>query len=372
MPRFSERVYNFSPGPAVLPLSVLQQVQEELLNYRQCGASILEISHRSKEFLAILDETQNLFRQLTHLPENYQLLFFSGGAQMQFSAVPLNLLSRSASRRASYAITGKWGELAHAEGLRYGEAEVWVNGREMQYTQIPEMCPADLMKLEGSAYLHLTSNNTLYGTQWHQFPQTNEIPLVVDATSDILCREIDFSQFGIVYASLQKNLGPAGLTLVVVREDLMGYHMPETPKLLQYSTLAEQNSLNNTINVFAVYVMRYVMEWYLEQGGLAEMERRNREKAKLLYDCLDETDFYRAKATTADRSLVNVVFDLPSADLLQQFLAECEEIGLLALKGHRDVGGVRASLYNALPLEAVERLVEKMREFEQNSLTSKK
>jgi len=369
MPRFAERAYNFSPGPAVLPLPVLEKVQKELLNYRECGASILEISHRSKDFLPILDETQQLFRQLTQLPDNYRLLFFSGGAQMQFSAVPLNLLSRSASNRASYAVTGKWGELALEEGKRYGSAEEWMHGREDRYNRIPNVQAEDLERLKGSAYLHLTSNNTLYGTQWNHFPQTGEVPLVIDATSDILSREVDFSQFGLVYASLQKNLGPAGLTLVVVRDDLLGQHLPQTPKLLQYQAIDSQNSLNNTINVFAVYVMRYVLEWYEEQGGIAAMEKQNRQKAKLLYDYLDESDFFLTSVNPPDRSLVNVIFNLPTTELLQQFLQECEEVGLLALKGHREVGGVRASLYNALPLAAVERLVEKMRDFERKALT---
>jgi phosphoserine aminotransferase len=369
MPRFAERTYNFSPGPAVLPLPVLEKVQKELLNYRECGASILEISHRSKEFLPILDETQQLFRQLTQLPDNYRLLFFSGGAQMQFSAVPLNLLSRSASNRASYAVTGKWGELALGEGNRYGSAIEWVHGRENRYNQIPNVHAEDLERLKDSAYLHLTSNNTLYGTQWNQFPQTGEVPLVIDATSDILSREVDFSQFGLVYASLQKNLGPAGLTLVVVREDLLGHHLPQTPKLLQYQAIDSQNSLNNTINVFAVYMMRYILEWYQKQGGVATMEQQNRQKAKLIYDCLDESDFFLTNVNPSDRSLVNVIFNLPTSELLQQFLWECEEVGLLALTGHREVGGVRASLYNALPSAAVERLVEKMRDFERKALT---
>jgi phosphoserine aminotransferase len=369
MPRFVERAYNFSPGPAVLPLSVLEKVQKELLNYQECGTSILEISHRSKDFLFILDEAQRLFRQMTQLPDNYRILFFSGGAQMQFSAVPLNLLSRSAVNRASYAVTGKWGELALAEGKRYGNVEEWLHGRESRYNRIPTVQTEDLERLKDSAYLHLTSNNTLYGTQWNHFPQTGVVPLIIDATSDILSREVDFSQFGLVYASLQKNLGPAGLTLVVVREDLLGQHLLQTPKLLQYQAVEAQNSLNNTINVFAVYVMRYVLEWYQEQGGVAVLERQNRQKARLLYDYLDESDFFLTNVNPSDRSLVNVIFDLPTTELLQQFLQECEEMGLLALKGHREVGGVRASLYNALPLTAVERLIEKMRDFERKALT---
>ena len=266
----TNRVYNFSGGPAMLPIPVMETVQKEFLDFHGLGASIVEISHRLPVFIDIIETTKSLFRELTGLPNNYKVLFMHGGAQMQFSAVPLNLMSMK-SHKGSYFITGRWGTLAENEARKYGNTEILIDGKEFEYRQIPQYDTSSLD--QGSSYAHMTTNNTLYGTRWNQFPDTGNVTLVADATSDILSREMDYSQFGIVYAGLQKNLGTSGTGLVVVREDLLGHALPETPKLLDYALFDEHNSLPNTINVFAVYVMCLVLEWVkeVEKRGAGEI-----------------------------------------------------------------------------------------------------
>ncbi|MEC9069693.1 MAG: 3-phosphoserine/phosphohydroxythreonine transaminase [SAR324 cluster bacterium] len=358
------RVYNFSAGPAMLPTSVMQKIQEEFLDYQGMGASIVEVSHRLPIFRDILDSTESLFRELTNLPKNYRVLFMHGGAQMQFSAVPLNLMYRK-KHKGSYFITGRWGILAEQEAQRYGNTEIIMDTKEFDYRQIPEY---DESKLDqGSSYAHLTTNNTLYGTRWHSFPDTSSVPLAADATSDILSREMDYSQFGVVYAGFQKNLGTSGTAIVIVRDDLLGNALPETPKLLDYALFDEHHSIPNTINVFAVYVMNLVLIWIKEQGGVPEMEKLAEKKSALLYDVLDRSDFYLAVAHPKHRSTMNVTFHFHKDELLQKFLTESEKEGLFALKGHAKVGGVRASLYNAMPLEGVVELAQFMQEFERKN-----
>ena len=357
----TNRVYNFGAGPAMIPTPVMMKIQQEFLDYHGFGASIVELSHRLPLFKEILDEAESIFRELTGLPDNYRLMFMHGGAQMQFSAVPLNLMARK-SHKGSYFITGRWGTLAEKEARRYGKTEVLADGKEFDYRRIPDY---DISMLDqNTSYVHLTSNNTLYGTRWHKFPETNDIPLVADSTSDILSREIDYSLFGVVYAGLQKNLGIPGTALVVVREDLLGNALPETPKLLDYSIIVESQSILNTINVFAVYVTRLVLEWVKEQGGIPEMEKLAEQKSRLLYQILDDSDFYIAVADPDHRSTMNVTFHFGQERLLQKFLSESEKEGLFALKGHASVGGVRASIYNAMPPDGVKQLTDFMKEFE--------
>ncbi len=308
----SQRVYNFGAGPAMLPTEVMEEVQQEMLDYQGHGASIIEISHRAPPFLEILEETESIFRRLTGLGSSHVMFFMHGGAQMQFSAVPLNLIARKEKRSAVYLITGKWGEVLDPE----------------------------------TSYVHLTSNNTLYGTQWQEYPDTGKVPLVSDSTSDILSRKEDYSRFGLVYAGLQKNLGPSGLALVLVREDLLGLTLPQTPKLLDYQLAHEQRSLANTTSVFSIYVTLKMLRWVEKQGGVAVMEQRNREKSNLLYDMLDDSELYKAVADPENRSICNVTFRLDDDEMEKRFLKQSLNEGLYALKGHRDVGGIRASIYN--------------------------
>ena len=361
----TNRVYNFSAGPAMLPTPVMQKIQEEFLDYQGLGVSIVEISHRLPVFREILDTVESLLRKLAGVPKNYRVLFMHGGAQMQFSAVPLNLMARN-SHKGAYFITGRWGRLAEKEAQRYGKTEVLMDGKEFGYRQIPEY---DISRLDqdNTSYAHLTSNNTLYGTRWHTFPQTGNVPLVVDSTSDILSREMNYSQLGIVYAGLQKNLGTSGTGLVIVREDLIGNALPETPKLMNYAFLDEHQSIPNTINVFAVYVMRLVLEWVKDQGGIPEMEKLADQKSGLLYEVLDQSEFYRAVAHPNHRSTTNVTFHFSHDKLLERFLIETDKEGLFALKGHASVGGIRASIYNAMPLKGVEVLAQFMKEFERKN-----
>jgi len=357
----TNRVYNFSAGPSTLPEHVIQTVKEELLDYKGIGASIIEISHRLPIFEEILDSAKSLFSELTNLPKNYKILFMHGGAQMQFSAVPLNLMSHN-FRKGSYFLTGRWGILAEKEAKRYGKTEIVLDGKEYEYLEIPEFDNDSLDS--GSCYAHLTTNNTLFGTRWNSFPDTGKVPLVADATSDILSREIDYSNFGVVYAGFQKNLGIPGTAIVIIREDLIGNALPETPKLLDYGLYVKENSLPNTINVFAIYVMNLVIKWIKKQGGVSEMEKLAMKKSKLLYDVLDNSNFYKILAHPKNRSTMNVTFNINENILLEKFLNEAENEGFFALKGHSLVGGIRASIYNAMPLEGVEELSIFMKYFE--------
>ena len=349
----------------MLPIEVMKKAQEEFLDYNNMGASVIEISHRSKEFDEILNRTDDLLRELANIPSNYKILYVHGGAQMQFSAVPLNLINRNPARKASFILTGTWAVKASKEASRYGTALDIASSKDSNFNYIPEF-NASMLDPE-SSYVHIVSNNTLYGTRWQSIPKTGDIPLVADMTSEFMSRKLDISQFGIIFAGLQKNLGPAGLAVVIIREDLLEHALPETPGLLNYKTYSEQHSLANTNNTFAIYMMSLVMEWLKDQGGVEKIEMQNEAKAKLIYDYIDSTDFYFGTADPAHRSIMNVTFKLLNEDLLSNFLEQAETNSLYALKGHRAVGGVRASIYNAMPISGCEALVNFMKEFEKNN-----
>jgi phosphoserine aminotransferase len=358
----NSRIFNFSPGPAMLPEPVMLRVKEELMNYGGLGASIVEISHRSKEFDAILNGAINLFRELTSLPENYSVLFMHGGGRMQFAAIPLNLIGRSPSKKALYVETGTFSGNAIKDAAPYGRIEVIASSKSSGFDRIPEIDSAKID--QEAAYLHITTNNTVYGSRWSQFPDTDKVPLVGDSTSEILSRVIDYSGFGIVYAGLQKNLGPSGTAIVIVRKDLMGRHLPYTPPLLNYAAIDKANSVLNTISTFNVYVAWLVLQWIKDEGGVRAIEKRNEEKANLLYDALDASQFYKGIVKKEHRSMMNVTFKLPSEELTEQFLKGAKNENLYALKGYRDVGGIRASIYNAMPVEGIQTLASYMKEFE--------
>lgn len=353
--------FNFSAGPAMLPGAVMRRVRDEFLDYRGIGVSIIEVSHKSPVFREVRDTAVGLFRAVTGLPEDYHVLFVHGGARMQCSAVPLNLIARSPTRTSGYVETGFFARQAQREGARYGTALVVASSAGTGFDRIPALaadsCPPD------AAYLHLTSNNTVYGTRWHTFPTDCTSPLVVDATSDILSRRWDYSRFGIVYAGFQKNLGPASLALVIIRDDLLGHALPETPLLLNYQVYAESRSLHNTPNTFAIYLMALILEWIDQQGGLDAIEAMNNAKADLLYQELDSSDHYLPTAHPDHRSITNITFRLRDESRTAEFVERAAGRGLLALGGHRTVGGVRASIYNGMPMAGVRALVRFMREF---------
>jgi phosphoserine aminotransferase len=346
----------------MLPTPVMERIRDEFLDYRGMGASVIEISHRSKEFKAIQDQAKALFRELAGLPDDYRILFVHGGARMQFAALPLNLAGRSATRTCLYAETGNFSQLAIEDARPFAEVRVIASGAADGFRRIPLLDSATVDPQ--AAYLHLTSNNTVCGTRWHSFPETGGVPLIADQTSEILSRVIDYRRFGVVYAGLQKNLGPSGMAVVVIRADLLGHAAPHTPLLLNYTRLDQDDSLTNTTNTFAVYVVSCMLEWLKEQGGVAAMEQRNEAKAACVYRVLDASGFYRGFADPLCRSVMNVTFHLPSPELEKRFLAEALAEGLYALEGHRAVGGLRASLYNPMPLTGAEALAHFMSDFE--------
>ena len=356
------RIYNFGAGPAMLPTPVMEKAQAEFLDYHDMGAGIIEISHRSKEFDQIIDRCDALLTELAGIPENYRILYVHGGAQMQFSAVPLNIIGRNESNKATFIETGNWAVKARKEAARYGNAITGATSEATNFDRIPEFDPASLEA--DNSYTYITSNNTLFGTRWHSFPDTGDIPLVADMTSEFLSRQLDISKFGIIFAGLQKNLGPAGLAVVVIREDLLGQALPVTPSLLDYQVYADNHSLTNTTNTFAIYMMSLVLEWLKDEGGVATMEAHNEAKAKLIYDAIDNSQFYRGTAHPEHRSIMNVTFNLADEELLGGFLDGALKNDLYALKGHRAVGGARASIYNAMPIEGCQALVDFMHEFE--------
>ena len=355
------RVHNFNAGPAALPLPALERAQAELLDYRGTGMSILEHSHRGKAFEAVHDEAIALVRELLSVGDEHHVLFLQGGASMQFAQLPMNLLPPGKS--ADYIVTGGWAEKALEEARIVGAARVAattaVDGR---YTRIPTQAELDLDP--AAAYVHLTSNNTLFGTQWFDFPDVGEVPLVADMSSDVFWRKIDVSRFGLIYAGAQKNVGPSGIVLVIVRKDLVAGGRKDIPKILRYQTHAEANSLYNTPPTFSIYLVREVLAWLKGQGGLDAIEHANREKGRVLYGALDElSGFFTVPAEQRSRSLMNVVFRCPTPALDDALATAATKAGLVGLKGHRSVGGLRASTYNAVPLASVEALASFLREF---------
>ncbi len=355
------RVYNFNPGPAVLPEPVLKEAQENLMALPGVGMSILEISHRSSTFENILNETIADLRKLGNIPENYKILFLGGGASLQFSMVPLNLMPPK--YKADYIVTGSWSKKAVKEAKRVGQVNIVASTEEENFKRIPKQ---EELKLDpDAAYVHYTSNNTIFGTEWHYIPEVDNVPLVCDMSSDIFSRPVDISKHALIYAGAQKNLGPAGVTIVIIREDLLEHSQDSLHTMLNYKVHAENNSLYNTPPVFAIYITGLVAKWILNLGGLEAIAKINSEKAKLIYDVIDNSNgFYRGHAEKDSRSLMNITFRLPSEELEKKFVKESTEKGLVGLKGHRSVGGLRASIYNAFPLEGVKALVEFMKDFQ--------
>lgn len=359
------RVFNFGAGPAMLPTSVMERARDEFLDFQGMGAGLIEISHRCKEFDAVIDKTDALFKELSGIPDNYKILYVHGGAQMQFSAIPLNLLNLKPAHKAAYVDSGNFAMLARKEASRYGNVICAATSEATNFDRIPAFDPKTLDA--DTSYVHITSNNTIFGTRWNQFPNTGSIPLVADMTSELLSRKLDYNQFGVIFAGLQKNLGPAGMALVLIREDLLGHALPYTPSLLDYSVYAKNHSLYNTNNTFAIYMMMLVLEWLKEQGGVDAIEVQNEKKAKLIYDAIDSTDFYIGSAHKDHRSVMNVTFNIAKPELTDTFVSEANKQGLYALKGHRLVGGIRASIYNAMPVEGCQKLVDFMKDFEKRN-----
>jgi phosphoserine aminotransferase len=359
----AERIHNFSAGPAVLPLPVLEEAQQNLLALPGVGMSVVEISHRSKAFDEIILGAEADLRKLAGISDDYQVLFLQGGASLQFSMVPMNFLP--AGGKVDYIITGSWAQKAMKEAQRIGTVNVAATTEPENFNRIPGQ--GELKLDPEAAYVHFTTNNTIHGTEWKYDPAVGSVPLVADSSSDILSRPIDVNKYAVIYAGAQKNLAPAGVTLVIIRKDLLERSPKNLPTMLNYNTHVKERSLYNTPPVFAIYVMRLVLKWLVDQGGLEVIKRRNEEKAKVLYDVIDSTEFYRGHAQPDSRSLMNVTFRLPSEDLEKQFVGEATKAGLDGLKGHRSVGGIRASIYNAFPREGVETLVSFMKEFERNN-----
>ena len=359
-----DRVYNFNPGPAVLPLPVLEEAQRHLLALPGVGMSVLEISHRSKTFDEIMAQTEADLRALLVLPDNYKIAFLQGGASLQFTMVPMNLLPKDGS--ADYINTGSWAVAAIKEAKKLGKVNVAASTEADKFSRLPR--PEELKLDPNAAYVHFTSNNTIEGTEWFAEPETGAVPLVCDASSDILSRPIEVKKYGLIYAGAQKNMGPAGVTVVIIRDDLLARVPAGLPAMLDYKLQAEKGSLYNTPPVFAIYLVRLVLKWLKGIGGLTEMERRNKEKADLLYGAIDSSGgYYRGTAEKASRSRMNVTFRMASEELEKKFVDEAKAAKLVGLGGHRSVGGMRASLYNAFPKDGVEALVAFMKEFQKKN-----
>ena len=354
------RVFNFSAGPAALPEPVLRQAAAEMLDWHGSGMSVMEMSHRGKEFMSIAAEAEALLRELLAVPANYKVLFMQGGAIAENAIVPMNMLRGHAG--ADYIDTGEWSKKSIKEAKKYGQVNVAASSADTGYTSIP---PRATWKLDpGAAYVHICSNETIGGVEYHFTPDTGSVPLVADMSSDILSRPVDVSKYGLIYGGAQKNIGPAGLTIVIVREDLLGGALPVTPSAFDYQTVAENDSMYNTPPTYAIYIAGLVFRWIKERGGLAAMAEHNAKKAALLYDFLDATSFYASPVARDCRSLMNVPFKLKDEALDAAFLKGAEARGMLQLKGHRSVGGMRASIYNAMPVEGVQALVAYMKDFE--------
>lgn len=351
-----ERVFNFAPGPSMLPLPVLEQIQKELLCYGSTGMSVMEMSHRSKMYLDIFNQTVADLREVMAIPENYKVIFPQGGATTMFAAVAMNLMDGG---KADYIDSGNFSHNALVEAQKYGEVNVAGSSRAENYTHIP-----DYTLSPDAKYVHITTNNTIYGTRWDHIPDTGSVPLVADMSSNILSEVYDVSRFGVIYAGAQKNVAPAGVVILIVREDLLGHELPITPKVMNFAKLAEADSMLNTPNCFGIYVAGLTFKWIKAQGGVAALEKVNIEKAKLLYDYLDESKLFIGTAQKRDRSRMNVTFVTGDPELDAKFVKEAAAQGLVNLKGHRIVGGMRASIYNAMPMEGVKKLVDFMKQFE--------
>ncbi len=355
------RVYNFSAGPSMLPEAVLRRASEEMLDYNGSGQSVMEMSHRSKVYEGIIQNAEALLRELMQIPDNYKVLFLQGGASTQFAMVPLNLMNGTG--KADFVITGQWANKAYQEAARYGDAHVVASSKDKTFSYIPELDPDTFTK--DADYFHICMNNTIYGTVYHTLPDTGSVPLVADISSCILSRPIDVSKFGLLYAGAQKNMAPAGLTVVIVREDLIGKARDITPTMLNYQIHADNGSMYNTPPCYTIYMAMLVLEWLKNEiGGLEAMQKINEKKAGILYDFLDHSSLFKGTVVPKDRSLMNIPFITGNQDLDAKFVKESTAAGFVNLKGHRTVGGMRASVYNAMPVEGVEKLVAFMKQFE--------
>ncbi len=358
------RVYNFSAGPSMLPESVLQKAAAEMMDYQGSGQSVMEMSHRSKVYQGIFDETEALLREVMAIPDNYKVLFLQGGASTQFAMIPLNLMTGSG--KADYVVTGQFAKKAYKEAARFGDVKVVASSEDKTFSYIPKLDPATFTP--DADYFYICMNNTIFGTVYHDLPETGNVPLVADASSCILSRPIDVSKFGILYAGAQKNMAPAGVTVVIIREDLIGKTQDKTPAMLDYAAHADAGSMYNTPPCYSIYMMKLVLEWIKNDiGGLDKMLERNEKKAALLYNYLDNSKLFKSPVAKEDRSLMNVPFVTGDADMDAKFVKDAAAAGFVNIKGHRSVGGMRASIYNAMPIEGVEKLVAFMAQFEKEN-----
>lgn len=356
------RIYNFSAGPSMMPLPVLEKAAAEMTNYGGSGMSVMEMSHRSKYYDDIINGAQDVLRRVYNIPDNYRILFMQGGATMQFSAVPLNLM---VTGKADYAITGNFARNAYKEAKKFGDIHIAATSEADNFTWVPT--PDQLDIRPDADYFYICANNTIFGTEWHYDPNAGDVPVVADMSSNILSKPVDISKYGIIYAGAQKNMGPAGMAVVIIREDLMGHYRENMPVLLDYQLMADKNSMYNTPPTYSIYMMKLVTEWVEQMGGLEAMAKNADLRSSMLYDYLDSTDFYKGAAQKASRSRMNVTFRTGSDELDKKFIQESIDAGMTNLKGHRLVGGMRASIYNAMPIEGVEYLIDFMKKFENNN-----
>ena len=357
------RVYNFSAGPSMLPEEVLKTAAAEMLEYGNSGQSVMEMSHRSKEYQAIIDTAEADLREIMNIPDNYEVLFLQGGASTQFAMVPLNLMTKNG--KADYVVTGQWANKAYKEAAKYGAAREVASSKDKTFSYIPKTTAADFDP--EADYVHICMNNTIYGSNYNQLPETGDVPMVADISSCILSEPVDVSKFGMLYAGAQKNVAPAGVTIVIIRKDLIGNAMDITPTMLKYDTHSENGSMFNTPPCYTIYIAGLTFKWIKKMGGLEAMKEYNEKKAKILYDFLDNSKLFKGTVVPEDRSLMNVPFVTGSDELDAKFVAESKAAGFVNLKGHRSVGGMRASIYNAMPIEGVEKLVEFMKKFEEEN-----
>lgn len=356
------RIYNFSAGPSMMPLPVLEKAAAEMTNYGGSGMSVMEMSHRSKYYDDIINGAQDVLRRVYNIPDNYRILFMQGGATMQFSAVPLNLM---VTGKADYAITGNFARNAYKEAKKFGDIHIAATSEADNFTWVPT--PDQLDIRPDADYFYICANNTIFGTEWHYDPNAGDVPVVADMSSNILSKPVDISKYGIIYAGAQKNMGPAGMAVVIIREDLMGHYRENMPVLLDYQLMADKNSMYNTPPTYSIYMMKLVTEWVEQMGGLEAMAKNADLRSSMLYDYLDSTDFYKGAAQKASRSRMNVTFRTDNDELDKKFIQESIDAGMTNLKGHRLVGGMRASIYNAMPIEGVEYLIDFMKKFENNN-----
>ncbi len=364
MSKENNRVYNFSAGPSMLPLEVMEDVAANLTNYMGCGQSVMEMSHRSKEFQTIMDDAESNLRKLMNIPENYKILFLQGGATLQFSMIPINLLKNS--KKADYIVTGTWAKKAAKESEKYGDIKIVASSEGENFTYIPKVEKKDFR--EDADYVHITYNNTIYGTHYQYIPDTGNVPLVADMSSCILSEEVDVTRFGLIYAGAQKNIAPAGVTIVIIREDLIGFAPKDAPVYLDYKIHVENGSMYNTPPCFTIYVAGEVFKYLLKNGGVYPLNQQNTAKADLLYGFIETSKLFKCPVEKDSRSIMNVVFVTGNEALDKKFIAEAKTLGLVNLGGHRSIGGMRASIYNAMPMSGVEKLVEFMSAFEKENV----